>query len=1648
MGNEEYSIQFHNGKKLDLNNLKSGLNKKDINEKFHSLFDVLDFDQNEVLTADELLLLYNLTSLKAGADGKLSENEEKSLFEFLGINLQNKTNLSEFIQNLDKIKDSKEGYCQDGTRIVQTTYENGNIETLLFYPDGGLKVREMRILVQQQEAPEFITPASKYQITKTYSERAKKDLQEQSMDWVLEHVNENLNIINDFQQGKGFLEKSAEAIMDVFGKSLSDIQKDLVDQKYFARLTDLTRYNEELGGSFDPAKYEKFIETDSKYMNVRFWKSQTDELQKGIQELKKSVQKDKLRKQGINVPVTEGEKSTEELFADVFNKYCANNTQFAQQLMKDIAGDVKNPKDLTSDKMLEIIDKFDKISKKLLNEALNGETYEQLEKRFHSEYKSLYGKDDYTDYIQKRIGSIEGVAGLEKIAIITITQIILGIVTGGGSAAAEGVAGAAMTAGGKAAGKSLVAKVMASQSVKELVAKYGEAKVLKWVQQSGKLLMLTGTVAEDIGIGFINAATSENGITWEKSQELLKQGISSAKYIYFGGYISGPIATFVGRNIKTSTAVAAAFKNGTKVTKGAIQTTTISADKFLSSMQSKAVKYLAGTASLTTEIGAFALLDLATEDVSIKDALSGSADMQIKLKIMNRLLETLLGGLVHKISTGNATAMPKLDAEIKKAINDKALKNMNVVERKTPTGTLYSIEADGKILCSAKDPNMLVISLTQYLASTMDMAAIVQEMEESEAKTEAKINIPKGKFEAPNTKFAETPEAFASIIKNRATDIKILMEIKDDKMFYSELLKLFSKEMGLGNITPEIIFEPYHANARCAYYQHDHKIRIYENNFPKDRAFGTALLAHELKHMLQFKEMLKTPEIGLNGIIEAQTKNLMSENPKLTKDQAIEIVTSWYCENGDFKPHIYDILLEEGYPENKIKDMYGQIAMKLLDNEKHYIDKTESVKIDGTLRAYEEQISEAQAYEVSDVVGTEFNRSILDKNEPINTRESVSQANITPKTEVKSEEKTEVKTNVISENNNSEITTGDGIHYATQITDPTSVDALILLGALHGESEIMTPEIAKSRGYKILESSAGKADRGLRYAIYEGNGKIFIVADGYNTAEGKAATLKDSQKGAHDVTNAYPVLKGTGMQLYTSEEQIIELEKIYKTYFKQAKNEGKQLVVAGYSIGGASVKEIASKYTDDTETNFITFNAHNNNKAPINVKSYVIDGDKKSNGNNSSSQSTKFSTSDQNKHSLDAFWENIEPKSAEDMLAERVANAKKDDVIDLTDFEQKEDICANTSKDNNSRNVELQTKSTLNQKIKNYIKTKQFQMYLYKKHSNRKAVKLTDNQKILINKILEKNPDIDLRNAEELISTWDLNDKNLDFYASIIANYCSQNKNYNMALKSLCEDMYQNTETRERLFSAFSEAHLSQEQVGALLQFSGNWSNVRENYENWDKLIAIIPSLKNTDTKCLRSIADIINIMANDNKVEGTTNSIILLLEAVEKLPQEVKDAFIKNNMDINALEYKLRIGTKLKGHDILTDKKSQNNFYKDIISPNADETLKNVLTNLSETELSLKYTRNALINDLNNLLKQLPNEERQMILNQLNINLSGNDFDGIIKPDSINLDKFSSETKIIITKIKENIYRFIYENDIKVKDSDTEAFLNELIKG
>ena len=192
---------------------------------------------------------------------------------------------------------------------------------------------------------------------------------------------------------------------------------------------------------------------------------------------------------------------------------------------------------------------------------------------------------------------------------------------------------------GAAAG-SAEATGAAANLMRTLVNKYGQTAV----QQGIKFAMSSGTLATDVGLTLLNQTTSERGVNGE---ELLENAKSSAKFIYFGAYIGGPLAQAVSKQLGKVGATARMLDGGIKAGNGALQTTSITGDKLVQNLMKGGNKVLTKGGAFLTDVAAFTGLEVATEGQDIATAGKEQLEFLPKLKIMNGIIEYMLGGKVH-----------------------------------------------------------------------------------------------------------------------------------------------------------------------------------------------------------------------------------------------------------------------------------------------------------------------------------------------------------------------------------------------------------------------------------------------------------------------------------------------------------------------------------------------------------------------------------------------------------------------------------------------------------------------------------------------------------------------------------------------------------------------------------------------------------------------------------------------------------------------------------------------------------------------------------------------------------------------------------------------------------------------------------------
>lgn len=320
------------------------------------------------------------------------------------------------------------------------------------------------------------------------------------------------------------------------------------------------------------------------------------------------------------------------------------------------------------------------------------------------------------------------------------------------------------------------------------------------------------------------------------------------------------------------------------------------------------------------------------------------------------------GKLVKGVQKGKQILLAKLEVQ-------KANPNYKILQM--PDGTVVEVKPDG---------------------STVEVKA---DGESTKAvKTEAKINntepkvinIPAGKFEAPNAKFAETDEAFRSIVTKRSNDIRELNKITDIDEFCQKSFELIKKEMGLDDSSIKL-----QITDKDNYYDHETNTVFISRNWAgkekghikgkgdKAEIFGG--MAHELNHYLQWKEIVL---------------NFDSENPNWNN------IIGYLQQFEGAQKNIEYIVSK--YPDNtELKEAFEK-AKSYQDNWLNYVDAFDEngkLKTGTEYDKYKNQPVEAESFNRGDIVVDEYRKTVSKEIKP----------DVKPKTTLKTKEDFETALN-------------------------------------------------------------------------------------------------------------------------------------------------------------------------------------------------------------------------------------------------------------------------------------------------------------------------------------------------------------------------------------------------------------------------------------------------------------------------------------------------------------------------------------------------------------------------------------------------------------------------------------------------------------
>lgn len=772
MGFNDFWIN-NNGKKEQLNNAKHGVRKEQMDKKFHNLFDAYDANGDGTLETEELEGLFTGLTKFSGGDKTLDVTENKQVASLFANQVGIKD--ADFMGFVKSVSDATEEIVSsstskgvDGGNVITTTYKNGMVETIYYYPDG-----EFKLKTQKQDS---VTESTTYVYTndgKNYKQCSQAELDKMVKDGykkqraaeqrsdstritfedgyrinfmkshnVMPQTNKHeIHIDNTDMSDSAKAEaeirdfvishyvqthKDCQVALDTMGV-LDDIGAAInagagelwnscknIYNKHFGDGTESDYQNfYELVKKFEP-NYDKAIAAESRLESLRehpagyfTGEAANIDTEKGLvfQQTTEQYQNAQILKSRI----------------DILNKAMLEISMYESEqnaiTYAPVQSEGMNPASHILKANNLLLQYFDG-DKEAVNMLLNGTIgnaqstinaikgiADDTQKMFDSVTNGKSFDEIKNDY-QTQYKAIYGTDFVPD----ELTEKVMDAKATGGM-----VKLAAITAISILITKSpVMAEISAAAGGAEVTG--AAANMIRTlatrygasaVQQGIKFAMSSGTLATDVGLTLLNQVTSERGVNGE---ELWESAKGSAKYIYFGAYIGAPLAQAVSKQLGKIGATARLFEGGVKSANGAIQTTSITGEKLVQNLMKGGNKVLTTGGAFLTDVAAFSALEVATEGMDPVTAGKEQTEMLGKLKIMNHFIEYMLGGKVHA-----GMAKTQMDAAIERS----GVKNWNIKEIKTPNKTVYEVEVgEGLPKVRFEDKTQLATAMLERITAS------------------------------------------------------------------------------------------------------------------------------------------------------------------------------------------------------------------------------------------------------------------------------------------------------------------------------------------------------------------------------------------------------------------------------------------------------------------------------------------------------------------------------------------------------------------------------------------------------------------------------------------------------------------------------------------------------------------------------------------------------------------------------------------------------------------------------------------------------------------------------------------------------------------------------------------------------------------
>ncbi len=792
----------NNDKKEQLNNAKHGVRKEQVDKKFHNLFDAYDTNGDGTLETEELEGLFTGLTKFSGRDKTLDVAENKQVASLFANQVGIKdADFMGFVKSVSTaaqdIISSETTPTSDGGKEVKTTYKDGTVETISYYPDGDYKFKKLDKETStttnyytigdnldkhysEEEIEERVQKSYEEYVTQITQNAKKNKANEGKIVTIMPNYNDfkhrylkhfNINkcsSTNNFERHDFELSergKSDVAVRDFVLRHYIETHNAVYDA------LDTMGILDDIGAAINAGAGEVWNSiknvwngTDEEYENfyelVKIFKPNYDNsLQiKETQEFAQKHPENYFRGETGKIDTDNGAKfqQTTEQYQnaqilhqrlDILNKAMREISMYqseqdalthapAQSEGMNPASHILNANNL----LLQYFDGDKEAVKLLLNGTIGNA---------QATITAIKGIADDT---QKMFDSVTECKSFDEIKNdyqsqykeIYGTDFVPDELT-------EKVMEAKATGGMVKLAAITIVSILITKSpiMAEISAAAGGAEVTgaaanmirtlvsrygaTAVQQGIKFAMTSGTLATDVGLTLLNQVTSERGVDGE---ELLESTKGSAKYIYFGAYVGAPLAQAVSKQLGKIGATAKIFEGGVKTANGAIQTTSIAGDKLVQNLMKGGNRVLTTGGAFLTDVAAFSALEVATEGMDPVTAGKEQTEMLGKLKIMNHFIEYMLGGKVH---AGMNKA--KMDAVIEQS----GVKNWQIKEIKSPNKTVYEVEVgEGLPKVRFGDKNQLATAMLEKIAGnykSIESFKINDKPEKQTDKSDSKLEL-------------------------------------------------------------------------------------------------------------------------------------------------------------------------------------------------------------------------------------------------------------------------------------------------------------------------------------------------------------------------------------------------------------------------------------------------------------------------------------------------------------------------------------------------------------------------------------------------------------------------------------------------------------------------------------------------------------------------------------------------------------------------------------------------------------------------------------------------------------------------------------------------------------------------------------------